>query len=549
MAKLLKLRRGTTSQHSSFTGAEGECTVDTTKDTLVVHDNSTAGGRALLREDLNNIGTGVITAAMMGANSVDSSELVDGGVDHSHLSNDCVDGDNLADNACDSEHYTDGSIDHVHLAGDCVDGDNLADNAVDSEHYTDGSIDLAHMSSESVDEDNLYISNAGSNGQYLQKQSGNNGGLTWATVAASVRLINSITGHIVKDTASNLDIRVSGITGTVSIKYYEGSTLHATVTSQSVSSGKITTAVPAAVYDEAVGDVISVEVVNSDGDASSNRYDVQVVALPTGGTITTSGSAKIHSFTETGEFFNTIDGLSVEYLVIGGGGSAAGYDGHGGGGGAGGYQAGTLSHVDAGSYEIRVGAGAPGGNYNHSTDESAYNRTYNIRDGQQGGLSSFHTIISLGGGRGGGGDVNTGGDGGSGGGAMAYNNAGSGTAGQGNDGGGGSGSGNYQGGGGGGGAGAAGSNGSNQYGGAGGAGTASSITGSSVTRAGGGGGSVYWGTAGGGGSGGGGSGKNANQGNGGDGTANTGSGGGAVASLNSFGGNGGSGVVILKYTP
>ncbi len=36
------------------------------------------------------------------------------------------------------------------------------------------------MSSESVDEDNLYISNAGSNGQFLQKQSGNDGGLTWA---------------------------------------------------------------------------------------------------------------------------------------------------------------------------------------------------------------------------------------------------------------------------------------------------------------------------------------------------------------------------------
>ena len=184
MAKLLKLRRGTTSQHSSFTGAEGECTVDTTKDTLVVHDGSQAGGRPLLREDLNNIGTGVITAAMMGANSVDSSELVDGGVDHSHLSNDCVDGDNLADNACDSEHYTDGSIDHVHLAGDCIDGDNIQDDVVNSEHIAAGAVDLEHMSSESVDEDNLHISNAGSNGQYLQKQSGNSGGLTWADVSS-----------------------------------------------------------------------------------------------------------------------------------------------------------------------------------------------------------------------------------------------------------------------------------------------------------------------------------------------------------------------------
>ena len=49
MAKLLKLRRGTTSQHSSFTGAEGEVTVDTDKDTLVVHDGSTQGGFPVLR--------------------------------------------------------------------------------------------------------------------------------------------------------------------------------------------------------------------------------------------------------------------------------------------------------------------------------------------------------------------------------------------------------------------------------------------------------------------------------------------------------------------
>ena len=53
MAKLLKLRRGTTSQHSSFTGAEGEVTVDTTKDTIVVHDGSTAGGTPLAKESDN----------------------------------------------------------------------------------------------------------------------------------------------------------------------------------------------------------------------------------------------------------------------------------------------------------------------------------------------------------------------------------------------------------------------------------------------------------------------------------------------------------------
>ena len=47
MPTALQLRRGTTSEHASFTGAEGELTVNTTKDTLVVHDGSTQGGHEI----------------------------------------------------------------------------------------------------------------------------------------------------------------------------------------------------------------------------------------------------------------------------------------------------------------------------------------------------------------------------------------------------------------------------------------------------------------------------------------------------------------------
>ena len=49
MAKKLQLRRGTTSQHNSFTGAVGEVTVDTDKDSLVVHDGSTQGGHPIAK--------------------------------------------------------------------------------------------------------------------------------------------------------------------------------------------------------------------------------------------------------------------------------------------------------------------------------------------------------------------------------------------------------------------------------------------------------------------------------------------------------------------
>lgn len=45
----MQLRRGTTAQHSAFTGLVGEITVDTDKDTIVVHDGSTVGGIPLAK--------------------------------------------------------------------------------------------------------------------------------------------------------------------------------------------------------------------------------------------------------------------------------------------------------------------------------------------------------------------------------------------------------------------------------------------------------------------------------------------------------------------
>ena len=62
MATELKLRRGTTSQHSSFAGAEAEPTVDTDKNTVVVHDGSTAGGHPLATE--SNVGIDLINSGI-----------------------------------------------------------------------------------------------------------------------------------------------------------------------------------------------------------------------------------------------------------------------------------------------------------------------------------------------------------------------------------------------------------------------------------------------------------------------------------------------------
>jgi len=65
MPTILQLRRGTTAEHSSFTGAVGEITVNTTKDTLVVHDGSTQGGFEIALADLSN--TSAITLSNLSA--------------------------------------------------------------------------------------------------------------------------------------------------------------------------------------------------------------------------------------------------------------------------------------------------------------------------------------------------------------------------------------------------------------------------------------------------------------------------------------------------
>lgn len=50
MPSVLQFRRGTTTQNNAFTGALGELSVDTTLDTLVVHDGSTQGGHTLVSD-------------------------------------------------------------------------------------------------------------------------------------------------------------------------------------------------------------------------------------------------------------------------------------------------------------------------------------------------------------------------------------------------------------------------------------------------------------------------------------------------------------------
>ena len=58
MSRQIQFRRGTSTEHQTFTGAIGEITVDTTNKTLRIHDGTTAGGTILAKQseipDLSN---------------------------------------------------------------------------------------------------------------------------------------------------------------------------------------------------------------------------------------------------------------------------------------------------------------------------------------------------------------------------------------------------------------------------------------------------------------------------------------------------------------
>jgi hypothetical protein len=297
--------------------------------------------------------------------------------------------------------------------------------------------------------------------------------------------------------------------------------------------------------------------------------------VATGGTITTCGNCKIHTFTGPGTFqvtnlSSTPANNQVSYMVVAGG--AGGAWDRGGGGGAGGFRedkspitpytasplegAGTINATIT-SFPITVGAGGAGGNDSSNP----------VKPGQAGSPSTFSTITSAGGGGGGAASPATDGvAGGSGGGASGPGCGGAGNVppvspSQGFPGG------NTPGtkhGSGGGGATAAGTTGNGPLNpgttaAKGGAGATTSINGSAVTYAGGGGGGFSDGGSGcnpfpggAGGAGGGGTGGSYPGGQGSPATANTGGGGGGGSngpntSPAANGGAGGSGIVVIRY--
>ena len=83
MPTQVQFRRGTTTQNDNFTGAVGEISVDTTLDTIRVHDGSTGGGHRLAK--YSDISAGDITAVVAGTGLSGGATSGSATVNLSHL--------------------------------------------------------------------------------------------------------------------------------------------------------------------------------------------------------------------------------------------------------------------------------------------------------------------------------------------------------------------------------------------------------------------------------------------------------------------------------
>jgi len=110
MATAIQRRRGTSAQHANFTGLAGEITIDTTLNTIIVHDGSTAGGIRLAKyTEVQSASEGDITAVNTNAGSGLTGGVTGG------AANIAIDYENLTGNLVPSANntYSLGSLTNV----------------------------------------------------------------------------------------------------------------------------------------------------------------------------------------------------------------------------------------------------------------------------------------------------------------------------------------------------------------------------------------------------------------------------------------------------
>jgi len=219
----------------------------------------------------------------------------------------------------------------------------------------------------------------------------------WTTSAGLLSTVNA---------GSSVSIQLSATDEENNTLTYSSSSLPAWLSLNS-STGLLTGTVPTISSNTTYS--FNISVTDSVNTAVSRAFSINAVAVPilTGGTLTSDSTYYYRTFTGNGNLVVSGIPASAELLLIAGGGSGSVYGAGGGGGGAGGVVVTSAYSLSTGTYPIVIGAGGTGST---TTQNNGQNTTFNTS-----------TFVAIGGGRGGGkGDIDgagSGAAGGSGGGA------------------------------------------------------------------------------------------------------------------------------------
>ena len=135
--------------------------------------------------DTNITNGSSIEVVRYAANTFSVGTPNDNTVTTAKIATDAVTTAKIADDAITSALIADDAITSALIADDAITSALIADDAITSALIADDAVVQAAIADDAVDEARLQISNAGSNGEFLSKQSGNTGGLTWAAATST----------------------------------------------------------------------------------------------------------------------------------------------------------------------------------------------------------------------------------------------------------------------------------------------------------------------------------------------------------------------------
>jgi hypothetical protein len=145
MAKIVRRRRGTTTQHANFTGDPGEITVDLTEKTVRVHiGDNFEGGYPLARKDMSNVVDKVgITQLKVTDGTPDQLLSTDGNGNLQFSNAPDVSGASVGGDIS-------GTVGNAQIVANAVGTPEIADNAVVSTKIPAGNIEQTHLAVNSV---------------------------------------------------------------------------------------------------------------------------------------------------------------------------------------------------------------------------------------------------------------------------------------------------------------------------------------------------------------------------------------------------------------